>query len=238
MARTKRKSVTRISPKGARRVVCIFLLGLAYLWLPGTADSSAAAIVGIRDSPATLFGPGPQFAIADFDGDVHPDLASIDAMVDGSGVTDYWIQLQLSAAGPQSIRLAGPAGGLLIEARDVNGDDAVDLVLATAWLRQPVAILLNNGHVGFLRVQPTAFPGAFAGSRADWHRASEQLADVLGLPSQAPSGSCHKVGGLLRGPSPTNRPLFSGFGFLANSCPISHAGRAPPSEVAYLLSIN
>ena len=27
-----------------------------------------------------------------------------------------------------------PSGGLLIEARDVNGDHSVDLILSTAWL--------------------------------------------------------------------------------------------------------
>src|SRR5271170_3994083 len=65
------------------------------------------------------------------------------------GRTNYSVQLHLSSVGQHSIQLVAPAGGLQIEARDVNGDDAIDLVLTTAWLKQPVAIFLNDGHGSF-----------------------------------------------------------------------------------------
>jgi len=207
-----------------------FLSCLALLLLFG----SAAAGVNVQNLPATSFGLGPQFAIADFDGDVRPDVASIQIGLNSSGNTTYWIQLQLSAVSSQSIGLVAPMGGLLIEARDINGDHAVDLVLATAWFKQPVAILLNNGHGSFSRVEPTAFPGAFTGSRTNWDSAANHLMDMLGLPPQARSGICQKSRGLLRGRSPTSWILFSSPGSLANSLLISHTGRAPPSKVPYL----
>jgi len=36
-----------------------------------------------------------------------------------------------------------------IEARDVNGDYPADLIGSTAWHRQPVTMLLNDGHGSF-----------------------------------------------------------------------------------------
>ena len=116
---------------------------------------------GIQNAAATSAGPGLTFAIADFDGDHRLDEASVQTGRSAAGDSDYWIQFQCSTAGRQYIRLVAPAGGLLIEARDVNGDHTVDLVFTSAWFRQPVAVLLNDGHGRFLRAEPGAFPGAF-----------------------------------------------------------------------------
>jgi hypothetical protein len=99
------------------------------------------------------------FAVADFDGDLRPDLAHIQIGRSDAALTDYWVQLQLSGAGQQSILVVAPSGGLQISVRDVNGDDAPDLVLTTSWLKTPVAILLNDGRGGFSRKEPSAFPG-------------------------------------------------------------------------------
>jgi hypothetical protein len=235
MADVRRKWVHR-NPRGDRRVVSTFVLCLALLLLfVDTAGTSTAAGGDVRNLPAASFGPGPQFAIADLDGDVRPDLASIQSGVNSVGDTNYWIQLQLSATGPQSIRLVAPAGGLLIEARDVNGDHAIDLVFATAWHRQPVAILLNDGHGSFSRIEPTVFPGAFRESKTDWVSSSNELADSLGPPPQSRAGIFPEAKGLLRGRSPTSSILFCGAEFLVNPFLVSHAGRAPPSEVLLLL---
>jgi hypothetical protein len=180
----------------------LLLRALILLFLFGLIGSMAAARANIQNPSATSFGPGPQFAIADFDGDVRPDLASIQAGSSTSGTTDYWIELHLTAGGRQSIRLCAPAGGLRIEARDVNGDNSIDLVLATAWFNQPVAILINNGHGSFSRVEPTAFPGAFSEATTSWASVSEQAIDVVGAPPQSRAGICSEERGLLHVRSP------------------------------------
>jgi hypothetical protein len=194
---------------------------------------SAAARAEVHNVPVTSVGPGAQFAIADFDGDVRPDLASIQAGPNSSGNTNYWIQLQLSAVGRQSIRLVAPAGGLRIEARDVNGDHAVDLVLATAWFNQPVAVFLNNGHGSFSRVEPAAFPEAFSESKTKLASASYQATEAVGIPPQSGAGVRPEASSLSHGRSPECAILPPSSGFLASPFLISHAGRAPPSEVPH-----
>jgi hypothetical protein len=190
----------------------------------------AAADVGI--GPITSTGPG-QFAIADFDGDVRPDSASIQAGPNSSGTANYWIQLQLSVRGQQSIQLVAPAGGLRMEARDVNGDHSIDLVLATAWFRQPVAILLNDGHGNFSRLQPTVFPEAFSDSKINWDSPANQVIGVLGVPPQSHANLCSNAGGSLRRRASPGPILLTGVHFLGSPVLISHAGRAPPSEVSH-----
>jgi hypothetical protein len=140
----------------------------------GLVEGNASAKAVVQNAPAIAIGQGLPFAIADFDGDFRFDLASIEAWPNNSGTTDYWIQLQLSAVGRQSIRFVGAPGGLRLEARDVNKDRAVDLVLVSAWSRQPVAILLNDGRGGFSRVAPTAFPEAFTNLATTWSSAADQ----------------------------------------------------------------
>jgi hypothetical protein len=200
--------------------------------LLGFVSSSALWGADVQKAPATSVGPGAQFAIADFDGDVRPDLASIQAGPNSSGTTNYWIQLQLSSVGRQSIRLVAPAGGLRIEARDVNGDHAVDLILATAWFDQPVAVFLNNGHGSFSKAEPAAFPGAFSESKISWAKVSNQATRTVGVPPQ--SGIWSEPSSLAHGPSPGRQILPTISDFLVNPLLISHAGRAPPFEVLHL----
>src|ERR1700735_3344771 len=89
---------------------------LILLLFLGVLGGSAKADVDFPHLAAASAGPGLQFVIADLDGDLRPDFASIQSGPDNSSGTDYWIQLQL-AAGRQSIRLVAPAGGLVIEGR-------------------------------------------------------------------------------------------------------------------------
>ena len=211
-----------------RRYPLRTLLSILLLGLFGGSSLSAAHV---QKAPVTSVGPGSQFAIADFDGDVRPDLASIQAGPNNSGTTNYWIQLQLSSVGRQSIRLVAPAGGLRIEARDVNGDHAVDLILATAWFDQPVAVFLNNGHGSFSKAEPAAFPGAFSESKISWAKVSNQATRTVGVPPQ--SGIWSEQSSLADGPSPARQILPSNSDFLVNPLLISHAGRAPPFEVLH-----
>jgi len=204
------------------------------LLLLGLVAGNTAANTDPQKVPVNSVGPGQPFAIADLDGDVRPDLASIQAGSSTSGTTDYWIQLRLTTASrQQSIRLVAPAGGLWIEARDVNGDHAVDLVFSTAWLRRPVAILLNDGHGSFSRVEPATFPEAFTDCKTNWYPTSNHANDSIGVPPQSRMWGYPQI--RLRNPEPkvrlnsrSNRP------FVFNPFLLPHLGRAPPSQSSRL----
>ncbi len=222
-------SVLRDGP--ARRPYLAFQLLISLCFL-GLVCGSAAASADFQTPVATTPGPGLPFAIADFDGDLNPDVASIQAVAGNSGKTDYWIQLQLSAAGRRSIRIFAPSGGLHIEARDVNGDHTVDLVVSTAWRRQPVAIFLNDGHGSFSRAEPAAFPGAFSNGKTSLVSSLRLLIDALGMAPQPGASVCGEEKDSLLDPSPAGLIPASSAGFPPNTFLTSHAGRAPPSEVS------
>jgi hypothetical protein len=212
----KPTSLTLLSP-----LVRTLLLFFAFMGSSAAAEEAQ----NIAAAPVSL---GQQLAISDFDGDLHPDLASVQAGATASGSTDYWIQLQLSAVGRQSIRIVAPAGGLLLEARDVNGDHAVDLILSTLF-RQPVAIFLNDGHGSFSRVAPSAFPGAFGNLLTNWASASDQATDDVGAPPQSRPGIFQAANALTNIRTLADSAPPSGAGFAPHSFLVSHAGRAPPA---------
>jgi hypothetical protein len=217
-------------PSISRTLKCTVVWALLLVLLGLVDPGSAAAATGAR--PAIAAGPGLTFAIADFDGDRRADSANVQSGSNGSSATNYRIQLQLSEAGRQSIQLLAPAGGLRIEARDINGDNAVDLVLSTAWFRKPVAIFLNDGHGNFSRSETSAFPGAFSRDDRSWGSSSSQQAGAIGAPPRSRDSvrlkACELSGGLL---AATPLSVF-GSEFLYSRFLISHAGRAPPSEAS------
>jgi hypothetical protein len=188
----------------------------------------------VRNPRVNSLAPGTAFAIADFDGDLLPDLISVQTGGNSSAGTNYWIQLRLSAVGRQSIRLVAPTGGLSIEARDVNGDNTIDLIRATAWSRKPIAIFLNDGRGNFSRVEPEDFPEALSESAASWTSGLALAADAVGLPTQTRDITCREVlvAQYLRLQSSSLPTAIAGFIF--DSFLISHAGRAPPAELRYL----
>ena len=100
------------------------------------------------------------FAIADFDGDNRPDLATVETGLIGASHARYWIGFRMSAGARQTIGVNAPVGGLEITSRDVNGDNIIDLVVSTAWLKSPVAVLVNDGHGNFTIHDPAAFSSA------------------------------------------------------------------------------
>ncbi len=219
---------------GAGRLWCALTLQVSALVLAALLCAPVARGAEDAKTPATAAVRNAQVAIADFDGDQLPDLASIETGRVGSISTDYWIQLQLTDSGRQSIHLVAPSGGLLIEARDVNGDHAIDLVLSTVLFRQPVAVLLNDGHGRFSRAEPSDFPGAFEDSSGSWHSSSQQESEPAGIPPEGRSGNCSEATSLPDVRGPTNCLVASTAGFLPDSLLTSHAGRAPPSQVLSL----
>jgi hypothetical protein len=90
-----------------------------------------------------------QFAIADFDGDRKPDMASVEVEKQQAGSTNYAIRLQFAAGTDSYIGVKGPLGGLRVAVRDVNGDDSLDLVLTSVVNPRVIQVLLNDGHGNF-----------------------------------------------------------------------------------------
>ena len=216
-----------------RRVPIRFLCpSLCILFFVGLLAGAASA----ADAPHThAASPGPNlsFSVADFDGDSKPDLASVEHGTSDSARTDYLIQLQLSAAGRQSFQIAAPIGGLQIVARDVNGDRALDLVVTTTWRTQPVAILLNDGHGNFSRVDPDAFPGAFRESDIGWNSSTQHEIEAVGVPPQSRDEICSGTEHFLHLRAHTGLAPDTNSQFGIGSLLISHRGRAPPSEVSH-----
>jgi len=211
------------------RFLCRFFCLLFFAGLLG----GAAAAGDVPVARIASLGSNASFSIADLDGDCKPDLASVQAGKSDLSSTDYWIQLQFSAAGRQSFQIVAPMGGLQIAARDVNGDHALDLVLTTAWLGQPVAILLNDGQGSFSRVDPDAFPEAFRECETGWRSNADRTIEPLGVPPPPREDifSETKLFLCLR----LQATFLAGSDWRFSIAPflISHLGRAPPLEAPH-----
>jgi hypothetical protein len=220
---------TRHVRRGTRRIRLALLLILPGLLAGFGRFSTARADVSPASVAAYSFPPS-QLAFADFDGDLRPDLARVQSAPNDGGISKYSIQLRLTKTGIQSISLVAPAGGLWIEARDVNGDHAIDLIFATAWFKQPVAIFLNDGHGRFSRAKPETFPAAFRGSSEDWRFHSEHVSDTFGAPSPSSASGTSSVCLDVLSPTVGFRP-WSTRARLNSFWFHSHRGRAPPSTL-------
>jgi|SRR4029077_8219904 hypothetical protein len=150
------------------------LWAFAELWLLGVPGRRAVATVLPAHLPIHI-------AIADFDGDSRPDLASVEAGPSSLRNTRYWIAFHLSAGAGWIVGITAPTGGLQIATVDVNGDSFPDVVVTTAWTNQPVAILLNDGLGNFTPSSPSEFPNAFAASTTCWTAASDEVRDASAL---------------------------------------------------------
>ncbi|MGC1415068.1 MAG: VCBS repeat-containing protein [Candidatus Acidiferrum sp.] len=149
-----------------------------------TAGRTIGAESSIQHSPNASAAFNSVFAIADFDGDRKPDLATVEIQNGNStSGTEYSIRFRLTTGAAQSFGVLAPAGGLQIVARDVNGDDAMDLLISTAWLHQEVAVLLNDGHGNFTLANPGEFPAAVWESATVWESGAVSRCDSAALVS-------------------------------------------------------
>jgi hypothetical protein len=110
-----------------------------------------------NDSSKLAMGISLGFAMADFTGDTHPDLATVELDGFDSASAQYVIEVQLTEGGHQSLRVTAPFGGLLVTPKDLTGDGNVDLVVRSVKSHAPIAIFLNDGYGHFFAVEPSAF---------------------------------------------------------------------------------
>ena len=169
------------------------------------------------------------FAIADFDGDLQPDVATIRVAHDLPRAAEYFLELRLSSGARPSIDLLGPVGGLQVTSQDVNGDKIADLVVTSPMDAEFVAILVNDGKGNFRKAERSEYPEV--GKRPEAQLvARESIAEpqlALGQNSGPESGEATRA---RWGRTPENRsqilpePSISLRTFLASAA----ASRAPP----------
>jgi VCBS repeat protein len=203
--------------------------------LTPTAPGAATAAPPAQDSSHATLRSNSSFAIADFDGDQRPDLATAEIERSNPRFTRYLIRLQL-AAGPgqhgpsgQFIGVTGAFGLPQISAIDVNGDHALDLVLTAAGQQQPIAILLNDGRGKFSLANPRDFPAAAVDSPWHWGSASHPFQDLAVLtPTRAPQADSRNAGHLLAPRHLAELRFSRSRGFRPDPLHASPLGRAPP----------
>jgi hypothetical protein len=221
--------------KGAasRRYAIVGLLMLSCV-----ADSACAASRPRLGSSALAADMTSHFAIADFDGDHQADLATVQAASGSASQSRYWIRFELTSGNRQFFGVTGPAGGVQISPRDVNGDHALDLVVSTSWLNQTIAILLNDGHGNFTLADPRAFPDVAPDSQTAWSGKTAQIHDNAAIPSSWSSGKVCAVSAsvFLAGDHAELRPLSASRLYVVQP-EFGCAARAPPARCSSRLNM-
>lgn len=209
------------------------LLAMCSLFGLGSAAVAASNPAPSAHSSSSVL--NANFAIADFDGDRKPDLATVEVAKSGSFArTEYSIRFELTAGTTQVFGVTAPAGGLQILARDVNGDDALDLLVSTTWQHTQVAVLLNDGHGKFTLAEPGAFPAAVSVCETLWNFRAALVCETAALVSAPNStGNLRKSHGLPGLPTTRRgypvRDLAARVGLVF----FTRRGRAPPAFVLH-----
>lgn len=206
-------------------VICLFVLGARTEAKGGTGHQ--------RSSTPSII--SSEFAIGDFDGDRVPDLATVDVQSGGThGDKLYSIRFTLTSGEAQVFGVNAPAGGLQLVARDVNGDNALDLLIRTTWQHRAIAVLLNDGHGNFTLSQPELFPVAAREDQNRWSSGeiafceSGDLVRFENATGEVKDRSDHRVNPQEVGLPVSNAPLAPRRPSLR-----SGLGRAPPSFIFF-----
>jgi hypothetical protein len=208
------------------------------LWVSFALLSATVAHATAKPAPTatdiTAQADSP-FALADFDGDRQPDIATVQVGQVGASQTRYWIHFRLSSGMKQFIPVNAPIGGLRIASRDVNGDSFVDLIVTTALRELPVAVLLNDGRGNFSLRDPRAFPSVMASPRASLASAPGNVGDIAAaLPPSSASGRCESVHRTALA-GDRSGPLCRSVSHQKNFCLVqSVLGRAPPISILHV----
>jgi hypothetical protein len=165
---SKRSGIVRMK-RASRQITILFiamagiavaLANSAHSWAASREGESASALAAdpLRNVPSTpesglLMG----FTMADFTGDTHPDLATVELNGFDSVNALYVVEIRYSEGGRQLQPLTAPFGGLLITAKDVTGDGSLDLVIHAARSGAPLTVFLNDGSGHFTAAKASAF---------------------------------------------------------------------------------
>lgn len=124
------------------------------------------------------------FTMADFTGDTHPDLATVELDRLDSTKAYYWIEIRLTEGGRQTLGITGPFGGLEVTPKDVTGDGNLDLVVRAARSSALVGVFLNDGNGHFQRADASGFAGALGDESSHLIPMTERLypTAALGFP--------------------------------------------------------
>ena len=221
-------SMPRVSsePLPAAREARVTAAHVASFPISHEGTATALLTTGIFAPPAA---PALGLTMADFTGDTHPDLATVELEKLDSSSARYWIEIRLTEGGHQILKLRAPIGGLLITPQDVTGDGNLDLVVRSAKSGTAVALFLNDGRGHFSRADIAAFaralrdePSQFAFTTHDGYRGAP-LAYLESYGAQCSTGPLgylqEQKGSLLSSTYRGASGLFLPFG----------ANRAPPS---------
>jgi hypothetical protein len=197
----------------------------------GLDSASAAAVDALPNgAPAPSIAVSLGFAMADFTGDTHPDLATVELNRFDSASAQYLIEIQLTEGGHQVLRLTAPLGGLLITPKDVTGDGNLDLIVRAARSHVPVAVFLNDGYGHFsAAAQPAAFARAIPEAPSELGFTTEQFRfGATVVSSESYTAECQS--GFARNPQEQNGSLFSAsYGAPSHSFLPFGLNRAPPA---------
>jgi hypothetical protein len=207
-------------------VVCLLCFALTAAVLHFARSSSASSPGATHSSLAAA-----HFAIADLDGDLLPDLAVVEVESQRSVKTNYSIRLKLSAGTQPAISVNAPSGGLTLTARDVNGDDTLDLIVTSVLDARVIVVLLNDGHGRF----SVAKSGAYAiATESDvfFCQREGSLGDRITLAQGRPAfdGDCAGASNEHPAPSTGSVPASESSLVVARALYAS-CGRSPPSRV-------
>lgn len=209
-------------------VAALFLCALLSLL---TSTDHAAFPVPVS-STTTAIRLSSSFALADFDGDRQPDLATAEVEHATSHLTRYLIRLRLQAGGAgasQSIGVTGSFGLPHISALDVNGDHVPDLVLTASGQQRLIAVLLNDGRGRFSVANPSEFPLFLEDSPWRWRPAIRHLHDIAALVlAQSPQAEAPQQRDNSAPPLPKSYSVPSNPGFVTDALGSGPSGRAPP----------
>lgn len=182
-------------------------------------------------TPNSVFAFRGAPAVGDFDGDRRADVAVAQPRGLVNGAYRYRVQVLLSAHPGAAFDVdSGPAGGLHISARDVDGDRVLDLVITTEFGREPVGVWINNGHGQFTRAEIAVYPPSI------WQVSDRSLEIPRSLPHPGMAFVVPNSGSVAR-PAPSALPPLADTEWISRNSqhshrphPLSlgHPFRAPP----------
>lgn len=219
--------IIRITAKVGAALLCLTGFGLGAVLQHSRGESTRFSTQIVRPYSA-----GAPFAIADLDGDQTPDVALVELGGKRSTRTSYSIRLQLSAGPESAVGVNGPIGGLQVAARDVNGDQSIDLIITSNLDASFVEVLLNDGHGSFSPAAPGTYRGLQEQPYALVNGRNGPSASRSSLEPTRSSLGQEGVAGYYRSDLTSDLFPFLEDGAAPRKLPYSRRGRSPPVVVS------